>query len=570
MVMMLSPLNRVAFIPDYLNFGKLDAQSYFGMIIGAVASIFGVLMAVIIISVEFLKEKIENNRYINPLERRNIQSTIHLSVNILLLTLLSYIHIDAFDNSNNITLGYYIAFLFILYIYSIYPFFTGIIEKSSKIRNVLDNVNSLIIEDFRKVLEYRYGKLVSDSKISLLKKDIDSYILSNNIYSYEIVANSVLERGFMLIGDGKDRRKCNEVFSAIVWLWRENAKTAVRNNDSQYFDLIWNSIGLIYLRAARNKIELMNLQEINMFIYFDLKSLYRQFKSTISLNNALDVIDVSFKINVLENCPKQNDIFDLVSSYEEIDSNNASSLDSSLAWKEIYEILRHIETVQEIAIELDDKNLFMECSERIQMICLDLVSDFKNLGHYQKGELVWRVLTSNYYQSSLALRKGLFSSTIYCFAIPKNLMVDVIKRNVFVEKDIRIIIKTLGEHLFNALKEHKLDFGYRDGTLEDFLKIGIGCITTYNINVVSKNTVKYFMGYFKYIKEYIELHGIEKYPQEYKAFQKAIKNYIEVGIRHGKFKENEKPICKWILLYNSFKEVENEDELGIVRWKIKK
>lgn len=116
------PLDNIAFVPDFLNLSKLDSQNYFGMILGAIASIFGILMAVIILSVEFFKERLSKNNYVNPLERNTIQNTIHLSINIILLAFISYISIDKFDNSKNITLGYYIAFLFVVYIFCISVF----------------------------------------------------------------------------------------------------------------------------------------------------------------------------------------------------------------------------------------------------------------------------------------------------------------------------------------------------------------------------------------------------------------------------------------------------------------
>ncbi|MDR7694820.1 hypothetical protein D1000_05360 [Riemerella anatipestifer] len=52
------PLECITFMPDIFDFSKLDSQDYFGLIIGAVSSIFGIMMAVIILSVEFFKERL--------------------------------------------------------------------------------------------------------------------------------------------------------------------------------------------------------------------------------------------------------------------------------------------------------------------------------------------------------------------------------------------------------------------------------------------------------------------------------------------------------------------------------
>lgn len=567
---MFIPLEDFAFIPDFLNLSKLNTQNYFGLIISAVASIFGILMAVIIISVEFFKEKMNKNGYVNPLGNRNIQSTIHLSVNIIVIAFFSYITIDKFENSNTLTLGYYVAYLFILYIYSIYPFFTGVIDKSSKIKNVLENATSLNIKDFREFLMYSPNEKERIPKILLLKKDIDSYILENKESSYEAVNNAILKRGLNLIEENKDMQSRSEVVKVFIWLWTENAKMAIRANDSYYFDLIWNSIGEIYRFAAKKNIDLMNFQDIETFIFFDVKKLYLQFKNTFSLSNALNIIEASFKINLIKNCPKQEEIWDLMFLYERINYNSicVSSSDASVAWDRIVEIFKHIEIIQDIAIELGDQNLFMECNDKIGTICLDVLSNTNDIGSYQQGYLIKNALITSFYKSSIALEKEVFSNTMYCFDIPRYFMENAIKRELLIEKDVREIIMNLGEYLFIALKERKLDLGYSKGTFGEFTRIGLFCLRMYDKNIISEHTVNYFIEYFKYIKDFIEREGVYEFSEEYRITQRAVKDYIDVAIENCKFDKYELPVSKWVELYNSFKEINNLDKLVVIKWEI--
>ena len=49
---------NIAFIPDLLNLEQLKPKEYFGLIIGAIASIFGILMAVVLLTIEFFKERL--------------------------------------------------------------------------------------------------------------------------------------------------------------------------------------------------------------------------------------------------------------------------------------------------------------------------------------------------------------------------------------------------------------------------------------------------------------------------------------------------------------------------------
>lgn len=560
-------IDWIAFLPDFLNISKLNSQDFFGLIIGAIASIFGVLMAVIILSVEFFKERLDKSSYTNPLDKLSIQNTITLSINIISLSFVSYILVEKFDSSRYITLGYFIAILFVIYIYSVYPFFKNIVDKSSQIKQILETANSLTLQDFQEVSRYRYEKKNPDAKLRFLKQGIDSYILENKINSYDTIIKTTLKKGLELIDNGKDRQVCDTILDALTWLWGENCKTAIRNNDSQYFDLVWNSINSIYLHAADQKINLSLLQKLGAFIDFDLKNLYKQFRNTLSLGNALDVIENSFKANITNNCPKQKDIWDLMRRYEGIDVEE-SSTEMSIQWDSLKRIIRYISDLQDISIELGDSDLFIECNRRIEKICSDILVKFENLGTYQKGDLILLPLTFSYYRSSIALEKEMFPTTLYCFNIPKFIETSI-EKELLIEKDIQILIKKSGKYLFDALKNKKLNSEYDIGPFGDYCKISIHNIKTYKTNTLSKSIVKYLIRYLIFIKKHIENEGIENYAQEYKVIKMALKHHIEVAIRHDGFKKDEKPVKKWRKIYKSFKEVPvNDNELGIVEWEI--
>ncbi|MFK7101063.1 hypothetical protein V3471_08740 [Flavobacterium oreochromis] len=567
LLLVFSPIDCIAYIPDAFDFSKLDSQNYFGLIIGAVSSIFGVMMAIIILSIEFFKEKLTKKGIVNPLEIRNVQNVIYLSILIIVLSFISYLFVNKFDNTKNITLGYYIGLLFILYIFSVFPFFKEIIGKSSQIKQVLEEVNTLNLEDFKQVSRYRYQNKNTDSKFRSFKKVIDSYIIENKIESYEVINGKILEKGLELIEEGVDREKCDDILGAMTWLWRENCRTAIRVNDSHFFDNIWNSINLIYQRFADKKIKLLHIQEIDSFIYFDLKTLYKYFKNSISLGNALDVIENSFNENITKNCPKQEEIWDLMNLYEKT-RNYDSNFSASSTWDGLNDIIRFIFDIQDIAIELGDKELFEACNQRINSICSHIIYDFNNLGKYQKGYLTWQTLTKNYYYSSIALEKGLYKDTLDCYKVHKHLIERIIDEESLKEEDIRVILKNLGNDLFEALKNKKLHSDYNFGTFVDFCRIGIHSVKKYNESNLNKNVVDYFINYLKHLKSFIENDDIENYPNEYSNIKKAISHFINVAITYDSMKEDESPVKEWKEILIDFKEISKETPLNI-DWKIK-
>lgn len=231
--------------PDFLNLSKVDLQNYYGLIISTIASIFGILIAFVLLAVEVLKEKLYRNNHSNPLENKLIRDVILNSVNLIFISFFSYVYFENFETSKSITIGYFIGFIFVSYIYSIFHVLREIISSTSLIKRNLNLVDSLSYSDFLESSKNKYLNFNKDSQIKQFKKEIDTYILTNNTIAYETLNNKILKRVFeILLIDLDDRDKFSSVFSSLTWIWRENCKTADRVNDSNYFDNIWVSIEL--------------------------------------------------------------------------------------------------------------------------------------------------------------------------------------------------------------------------------------------------------------------------------------------------------------------------------------
>lgn len=563
--------NIINFVPDFVNIGRLKPNEYFGLILSSIASIFGILMAVILLTIEFSKERINKDRHVNSLDNQLVVNSIYFSVNLIALSFFAYISIDKFDESKSMTIGYYIGILFLIYIYSIFPVIKKIVGKSSQIRENIELANSINLDSFRTISKYRYdyNSQSSNDDISLktLKKEIDRYILSNDITSYEKINNDILEKALGLIDNGSDREKCDIILDALTWLWKENSKTAIRANDSQYFDLMWVSIKEIYIYFAEKEINLLHLQELTFFLSLDLKNLYFKFNNTLSLTTALDCLEISFKISLSKNCPKQEDLRDLIRMYEK-GKFEETEFYSSMQWDGINEILGYISFIREIAIKLSDKNLFEDCNRRIIRICTIFIFEFKNLGNYQKSYLIWNSLLSSFNDSNNALKHGLYATTLDCFDVPNYFIKRLIESKIAHEKDIRLIITTLGNYLIEAFNDNKLHTNYHYGTLKDFCLIGIHSVKNYHENSMDKKIVNYTLKFLKVLKKYDEERKLSKFSNEYNDIKKAIDHFVNVAKSLGGFKEDQRPLIKWVKLQLDFKENKEKKDFGFIKWKI--
>ncbi|MBU2907574.1 hypothetical protein KO529_22420 [Arenibacter algicola] len=568
-ILVATPLARItAFLPDYLNLSQVNSKEYFGLIIGAIASIFGILMAVIIITLEFFKERLNKNEHVNPLENKLIRNSIYNSVNLIGLSFIAYIFVDSFNTAKSLTIGYFLGIMFIAYIYSVFPVLKNIIGKSSQIKNNIDLTNTLILNSFKTASRYRHNKPEETNEVlKTLKKELDSYILSNNVSSYEKINTDILSKALILISNGQDRNSCDVIISGLVWLWRENCKTAIRVNDNQYFELVWNYLKDVYVYFANKKAPLLHLQDLHFFIIFDFLKLHIKLGNSIPLSTALDCIEISFKANLNNNCPKQEDIRDLVEMYEGVNfEGNVFYNDTQ--WDEIISINGCLSRIQETAIKIGDKDAFEESSRRIQNVCAELNFHVSSLGNYQKGIITLQSLTASFSNSHDALKSGMYESTLDCLNIPKYLIKRLIEEENIDNRDIRIIIQTLADYIILAFKEKKLFMNKTYGTLNDFCMIGIYSLKYYKENSIAKQTVKYIIKVLRHLKELAEEDMSTINSNDYLAIKSRIKHFADVAERCDWNNECEKPVKKWRKIQNDFKNVSEDIDFGIVKWKL--
>ncbi len=571
-IIMITPLiDLIAFIPDYLNISNVNPQDYFGIIIGAIASIFGIVMAVVLLSVEVFKERISKDVYINPLENQLIRNSIYTSISLIGISFLGYIQIESFTTSKSTSIGYYIGLIFIFYIYSVFPVLRTIIGKSSRIKSNVDLVNNLSLNSFQNVSRQRFkNNLVEDDTLKILKKELDSYILSNNVTAYNKINADIISKALAFISDGKNRQQCDIIIGGVIWLWRENSKTAIRTSDSHYFETLWGYISDIYLYFADKKAPLLHLQDLHLFIYLDFFKLHEKLGNSIPITNAMDSIEVSFKSNLINNCPKQENLKRLARMFEEDWQYEPSSIDDSIQWDNINNLLGLMSKVQDCTINIGSKDLFEESIRRHQDICSDIYYEDYPIGNYQKRFIIWKELTSSFYSSRKALESGLYENTFDCFKIPKKLIVDLIERNYVQEKDLRVIISSYADYIILAFKEGKLSTDSFIGTLDEFCMIGIYCLKHYQNNLLAKKTVNYIIKVLKSLKEFSEKDLESINPNDYLNLKGKVKHFINVAIDMDGFDPERKPVNKWQKLLDDFQNISEEKEFSIIKWKIEK
>ncbi|WP_109435649.1 hypothetical protein [Aquimarina sp. AU119] len=557
-------IGKLSFVPDWLKIYRLNPQDYFGMIIGAIASILGILMAVILLTVEFSNQKLTQN--LNPLDNELIKNSFYNSINIIGLSFLAYLQVDKFDTDSNITIGYFLGILFLVYVYYVYPVIKRLVGKTNRSNEHDQLIDKLDLNAFQNISRYRFLDGVAvDGTLQDMKNEIDHHILNNQVLAYDRINHQILAKAFEIFDDGTNRNSCDIVCNALCWLWRENSKTAIRVNDFSYFEMVWRLVSDSYVYFSDKRAPLLHLQEIDMFLNLDFIKMHRNNNISLPLSSAIDFIETAFKTNILNNCPKQNSLTHLNRMYDKNESIE-HSVDDELQWSALVDIIYVIGKIQKSAIELDDKDLFEKCARSIESNCADLFYFDNSLGNRQKGYITYRLLTSSFYNSSLALEQGLYEDTLDCFYIPERLIVNLIENNDFDIRDVKVILINLGHYLIqaNTMKKLHVDTGF--GTLNDFCMIGIHCVKNYRNNKKARKTVKYVIKVLKYLKEDIEKSSVNENAKVYLKTKSKFEHFVRVAIDYDGFSKEDKLVKNWIKILNTYQDVSREEDYRLVKW----
>ena len=554
--------DRLKLVNDYLHLRDKDAKDFFIFILSSIASLFGILIAFVILSVENSKERIEDKTQVNILNNPKLRNFIQFSIGLLISFFIAYFTINDFKNGTALTLGYLSAFLFVMFLCYLYPFVTELINKSSRIGGNLQVAKKLDFNAFANNSRYKSFseiKITEDNSLANIGDEIDDYILKDEYLSYQVIYSQIVENACIQIGDGSDREKTSQIIDSLLNLWKENAKTAIRVNDSNFFDLFWVVIvKRIYLYFAEKKIDLHNSQEMSFFLHLNMPLFYDRLSNGISLDVATDSLEESLYKNLKENFG----ILEDKSEMAEFDGD----FKGGIHWDYLCDIFSDIVRLKQIALIIKDKIAFENIDDRIKRITINILYEFNHLGKMQKSELIWKTQLLSFNISEKSIEEGLFPDSLKPFDNSDHFIERIVEGQLLETKTIRLLITSLGNTYKGLLLKKKLNTDYYLGTLHDFKSIGLRSVKRYGDTQLDKNVVDYFQCYFLELKTIMESKGIDIYQKEYSDLKTHIDHFVR-SIEYDK--PDTDLLLAWVEFQASFIVIESET-LTNSCWKVDK
>lgn len=137
-----------AFIPDLFGLYGSKADDYFGLILNLTASILGVLIAVVLLMFQMNKDTVLRRKGENFMDKPMIFIIVLVSLSILILGFVSFVTITEFTNGSQLTLGYFIGYLFVGFIALIFPAINDILDELNTVKIVRERIQALKTADF--------------------------------------------------------------------------------------------------------------------------------------------------------------------------------------------------------------------------------------------------------------------------------------------------------------------------------------------------------------------------------------------------------------------------------------
>ena len=511
---------------------------------------------------EFVKHIAFRRKDENILTKALVTNLVATAVSIIILSLLSYSTIPDFKQSNNLSIAYFLGFLFTGFIVAIYPAAKGILETANALKKTIEEIKSLTVEKFAEVLTLQNVKFISkNSELSLIRirQELLSSVRECDYEAYAAILEELNKKAIELIGKGQNRQLTRVVFRGMTFIWKAGNFEALRVGNFQFYETIWECIEELYEHAAKEKIFLLHYEEIDFFLGDFIKFLSRN-KIGDALSSGVKVLSTIFKLNLKFNCPAQEEINYLYSMFKD-GSKMLHHTDSNIQWDKVNEFVYLINNIQTSAIENIDKELFDTCRLELEYIIGEIGhNDFPNLKIYQEAYIVIRITSQQTYNGFIANEEKLFKESLWTFHIDTSFISELIKKERFY---IGRILQDISDFIIKSQRKERLD---------DFISLnywgtlGRHISKFYLTNKTAQKAMDYILDTLDKLKEEIEINQL---PNQAKNYHEIKKQFESLKIWLQKDNEGKEiPVMKRIeKTLGEFKEVIGATDFRIIKWK---
>ncbi len=549
-----------AFVSDLLNIETIGPSDYFYLLTEITASIFGILITVVLLTFQLLKPKALRRKDENILHNQSVSNFVALSTFIIIGSVYSYTSIHDFSTPNNITIAYFLLYLFVSFIILVFPVAVLILNEVNWLKKTEKEIQQLTFKDYQNILPLRFQRFQKNdfqNPLSKIGEELTSAIRDNDNDAVSAILQELNKKTKELIGDGTDRLTTSQLCDALTFIWSNGNAEALRSQNLYYYATVWASIEEIYEYAAQNKILLLHIQDIDSYIYTFIEFL-AQNKLSESLTIGVNTLYEAFKVNLNNNCPPQKEISDL---YRIFDKGNkvAGKMDSDMQWDHITRLLGHIVRIHRLSIELSEQQLYKSTLRSLTGIINEIEhGSFASMEVFKEAYIVIDLIRNMLYNAQNAMDKGMFKETSETYRIEGRVIAGFISKEKFYAKQV---LESISDFIILNQRSERLTYWL---TINMWGAIPRHTSKNYKNNKFIREATTFIFSSFVTMKEEIEKNQLPN----------QLKNYLEIKNQMNALKrtlledgnKKSKLLKKIDLFINSFKRIESVPDFKIVKW----
>lgn len=284
------------------------------IIIGSLASILGIIIAILLVSFEILRQTYSHYALHGLFEYDNLKFLFSLFISSIIVSVIALVTLEDPLKIYNFNLLYLSIMLFGICLIILYPFVRKCLDITRSKKKIMDMIESINYSHIMNYLQISRTRIHGERVASIEKNPI--YILNEVVTrSFDnkdtVIPEMILIRSTdVLLNLIKNNSEYNirDLINGFLIIIKNSAFQAIRNESVNILRLIMIQIKRIHIFCAKSRFDWSNLVELND-IFQDILHKTIEANLTASAENNFIILESILFNQLFYNVPKEDDLF---------------------------------------------------------------------------------------------------------------------------------------------------------------------------------------------------------------------------------------------------------------------
>ncbi|MCK4252418.1 hypothetical protein KAX97_13295 [candidate division WOR-3 bacterium] len=536
-----------------------NAPNLLTIIIGALASILGIIIAVMLVAFEILRKSYNIYAFKTFFKNEKLIELVTLYVSTIIISSITLILISDPIAPNDIILVYFSIALFVISLLVLFPYSSEIISSAQpkeKIRGLVNQIKSFHQFNPASICNSH----LEENPIFVLSEVGIRTLRDNDLFTPQFILQTIEKRSLELLKKLPPNTICSSV-NNIVKAYLEVIKSiSYHAIKLQQESILWTTLSIIakiHNIYAEKKIPWHEVFEINKFIENYLEKLLASDLDNITASGLYMVESIMIQ-HLKKNIPQENEITSLHFQTKEIERVR-SDPDKELQWNHVtHDYIGILSNITEKAIDLKKSEILSVGLRAVRGVGRDVLK--MQLGDLQKQHIIRSCDYYMKYLISKSVETGLYGKTYIFYPFNFFYLIEALELKKEFSKDP--LIKCY-EILRLLNKNELLDFT----TLNELASVGRRCVQKIDEHSIYKEALIFIINVFNKLRIEIEIQLNDTYKPLYLALYnqtQSLKHFMKSLKK--KDEEVENLVDLILSRFTYYEKIKSELEQGIIEW----